>query len=156
MPELRECNKNRIKNFVPAGNDVDVSAIPFLDKARESARQKRAAAIAADRAEREAGGGPKSVREEKEQQRRAAAERKQQEWKKLAIDKGLNPNVKRGRHAELVEEWEDLAKEERLYKKLRRGKISQAQYKELLRGGSTVNKSTPSNDVESDDDSTDS
>ena len=31
-----------------------------------------------------------------------------------------------------MDEWEDLAKEERLYKKLRRGKISKEEYNKLL------------------------
>ena len=43
MPELRDC-KGKLKHFTPAGPEVDIYKIPFLDKARESARQKPLAA----------------------------------------------------------------------------------------------------------------
>jgi ATP-dependent RNA helicase DDX55/SPB4 len=42
------------------------------------------------------------------------------------VDK-LKNEKKRSRHAKILEEWDDLAKEERLYKKFRKKKISQAQ-----------------------------
>ena len=35
---------------------------------------------------------------------------------------------------EIAEEWDELALEERLYKKLRKGKISQEEYNAQLRG----------------------
>ena len=43
-------------------------------------------------------------------------------------------NKRRGRNAQIAEEWDDLAKEERLYKKLRRGKITQEQFDEQMDG----------------------
>lgn len=49
-----------------------------------------------------------------------------------AIDKGRNPDKKRGRHAQLVDEWDDLAKEERLYKKLRKKQITEEEYNDLM------------------------
>ena len=42
MPELRDC-KGKLKHYTPAGPEVDIYAIPYLDKAREAARQKRLA-----------------------------------------------------------------------------------------------------------------
>jgi hypothetical protein len=43
MPELRE-SQGTSKNFTPAGPEVNIFGIPFLDKPREVARQKRLAA----------------------------------------------------------------------------------------------------------------
>lgn len=49
-----------------------------------------------------------------------------------AIDKGRNPDKKRGRNAQIMDEWDDLAKEERLYKKLRNKKITEEEYNTQL------------------------
>ena len=126
MPELRDC-KGKLKHFTPSGPEVNIYAIPFLDKARESARQKRLAA--------EIAAGGKNAKQIKAEQKKADQVRRQKERRKEAIAKGRNPDKKRGRHAQIVDEWEELAKEERLYKKLRRRKITKDQYEELMRGG---------------------
>lgn len=41
---------------------------------------------------------------------------------------------RKGKHQRIMEEWERLAREERAYKRLKRGKISQAEYELELRG----------------------
>jgi len=128
MPELRD-SKGKLKHFIPAGPEIDIYAIPYLDKAREVARQKRLAA--------ELAAGGKNAKQIKAEQRKAEQLRRQKERRQAAIDKGRNPDKKRGRNAQLNDEWDELAKEERLYKKLRRGKISKKQYEEQLFG---VNK----------------
>jgi ATP-dependent RNA helicase DDX55/SPB4 len=127
MPELRD-TKGKLKHFTPAGPEVNIYAIPFLDKARELARQKRLAA--------ELASGGKNAKQIKAEQRKAEQLKRQQERRQGAIQKGRNPDKKRGRNAIIVDEWEDLAKEERLYKKLRRGKISKEAYDEQLFGSS--------------------
>ena len=131
MPELRDC-KGKLKHYTPAGPEVDIYKIPFLDKAREAARQKRLAA--------ELAAGGKNAKQIKAEQRKAEQLQKQKERRQVAIEKGRNPNKKRGRHAQIVDEWEELAKEERLYKKLRRGKITKEQYKQLMHGSSEGKK----------------
>ena len=103
---------------------LNIYGIPFLDKAREAARQKRLAA--------ELAAGGKNAKQIKAEQRKADKLRKQQDRREAAIKKGRNPDKKRGRNARIMDEWEDLAKEERLYKKLRRGKISKEEYNKLL------------------------
>jgi ATP-dependent RNA helicase DDX55/SPB4 len=128
MPELRD-TRGKLKHFTPAGPEVDIYAIPFLDKARESARQKRLAT--------ELAAGGKNAKQIKAEQRKAEQLKRQQVRRQEAIQKGRNPDKKRGRNAQIVDEWEDLAKEERLYKKLRRGKISKEEYDEQLFGSST-------------------
>lgn len=125
MPELRDYN-GKLKHFVPAGLEVDIYAIPFLDKSREAARQKRLAA--------ELAAGGKNAKQIKAEQRKAEQIRRQKERRQVAIEKGRNPDKKRGRNAQIVDEWEDLAKEERLYKKFRRKKITKEQYEEQLFG----------------------
>ena len=139
MPELRDC-KGKLKHFTPAGPEVDIHAIPFLDKARETARQKRLAA--------ELAAGGKNAKQIKAEQRKAEQIKRQQERRQAAIDKGRNPDKKRGRNAQMVDEWEELAKEERLYKKLRRGKISKEEYEAQLFGTKAFNQAagSPGND----------
>lgn len=120
MPELKDVlvkNKGRLPRFTPASSDVDIVAIPFLDKSREKARQKRLA--------EENGKSAKTVKAE---QRKAEKERKKLEKRQAAIAKGRNPDKKRGKHSRIVDDWDELAKEERLFKKLRKGKISKEEY----------------------------
>ena len=95
------------------------------------------------------GGNGGSKLQIKAEQRKAEQIRRQKERRQIAIEKGRNPDKKRGRNAQIHDEWEDLAKEERLYKKFRRKKITKKQYEEQLFGLS----STSSDKVESGDDS---
>ena len=142
MPELREYN-GKLKHFSGAGPEVDIYKIPYLDKPREAARQKRLAA--------ELAAGGKNAKQIKAEQRKAEQIRRQKERRQLAIQKGRNPEKKRGRHAQIVDEWDDLAKEERLYKKLRKKKITKAQYEEQLFGLSNSKKGEPIDDNEDSD-----
>lgn len=123
MPELRDVlnkHKGRLPHFTAAGPEVDIFAIPFTDKARERARQKRLQ-------ETEAAGG-KNAKLLEAEQRKERKELKQKERRQKALEKGRNPDKKRGKRAQIVDEWDDLAKEERLVKKLRRGKISKDEF----------------------------
>lgn len=140
MPELRE-GKGKLENFKSAGPEVNIFAIPYLDKARENARQKRL--------KEELAAGGKNAKQIKAEQRKAEQLRQQQQRRQQAIAKGRNPDKKRGRHQQIVDEWDDLAKEERLYKKLRRGKISKNQYETLIRGGTNAASSDKADDSES-------
>lgn len=144
MPELRD---KELPNFAPA-LDVDIYAIPFLDAQREKARQARL------KAELAAGG--KNAKQIKAEQRLAERLRRRKDKRQQEIAKGRNPNKKRGRQQQLFDEWDDLAKEERLYKKLRRKKITKEQYDELLYGDSnadtTSNKKQDTASSESDSD----
>ncbi|OEU15566.1 P-loop containing nucleoside triphosphate hydrolase protein [Fragilariopsis cylindrus CCMP1102] len=136
MPELREFN-GKLKYFLSAGPEVDIYKIPFLDKARETTRQKRLAV--------ELAAGGKNAKQIKAEQKKADQVMRSKERRKVAVDKGRNPDKKRGRNAQIVDEWEELAKEERLYKKFRRGKITKEQYEELMFGSLKTNDDTPKN-----------
>ncbi|EED92238.1 predicted protein, partial [Thalassiosira pseudonana CCMP1335] len=121
MPELRD--KLGKLNFQAAGPEINIHAIPFLDKTREAARQKRLAA--------ELAAGGKNAKQIKAEERAAERIRKQKERRQAEIAKGRNPNKKRGRQARIFDEWDELAKEERLYKKLRTNKITKEEYDRL-------------------------
>eukprot|EP00980_Cylindrotheca_fusiformis_P003292 scaffold743_cov117-Cylindrotheca_fusiformis.AAC.11 len=142
MPELRDC-KGKLKNFTPASRDVNIYKIPFLDRAREAARQKRLAA--------ELAAGGKNAKQIKAEERKAEQLQKQKERRQTAIEKGRNPDKKRGRNAQIMDEWEELAKEERLFKKMRRGKISKEKYKELMYGSSKDKKAVADKGSDSSD-----
>jgi ATP-dependent RNA helicase DDX55/SPB4 len=124
MPELTDVikkHRGKLPRFAPAGRDVDIFAIPYSNKAREQARQKRLA--------EELASGGKNTKSLQAEQRKADKEQRDKDRRQKAIDKGRNPDKKRGRNAQLVDEWDDLAKEERLVKKLRRGKITKEEFK---------------------------
>ena len=103
MPELRD--KLGKLNFPPAGPEINIHAIRFKDKQRESARQKRL------KAELAAGG--KNAKQIKAEQRAAERIQKQKERRSNEIAKGRNPNKKRGKQQRIFDEWDELAKEER-------------------------------------------
>ena len=126
MPELKDTHRKL--NFKPAGPEIDIHAIKFKDKVREKARQKRLAA--------ELAAGGKNAKQIKAEQRAAEKIRRQKERRQQQIAKGRNPNKKRGKQAQIYDEWDELAKEERLHKKLRQGKITKEQYKQLMYGDS--------------------
>jgi ATP-dependent RNA helicase DDX55/SPB4 len=124
MPELKD--KLGKLSFTPAGPEIDIHGISFKDKTREKARQKRLAA--------ELAAGGKNAKQIKAEQRVAAKLQHQKERRAAEIQKGRNPNKKKGKQAQIYDEWDDLAKEERLHKKLKQGKITKEQYKSLMYG----------------------
>ena len=120
MPEL--ANVHTKLDFKPEEN-VEFYKIPYEDKVREQARQKRMK----DEGKQEK---LQKQREEKKQRR---------EEKKARRQERFNPKQKKkrvGRHQRILEEWDDLAKEERLHKKLKRGKITQEEYDRQMFGDS--------------------
>mmetsp|Transcript_30784 Transcript_30784/g.46930 ORF Transcript_30784/g.46930 Transcript_30784/m.46930 type:complete len:612 (+) Transcript_30784:511-2346(+) len=129
MPELRD-QSDKLQNFTPAGPEINIHSISFKDKVREKARQKRLAS--------ELAAGGKNAKQIIAEQRQAERMQRQKERRQAEVAKGRNPHKKRGRQAQIFDEWEELAKEERLYKKLRRKKITEEQYKELLHGNSKI------------------
>mmetsp|Transcript_14221 Transcript_14221/g.20003 ORF Transcript_14221/g.20003 Transcript_14221/m.20003 type:complete len:170 (-) Transcript_14221:84-593(-) len=142
MPELRD--KDYSHSFKPAGPDVNIYAIAYKDKIREKARQKRLAA--------ELAAGGKNAKQIKAEQRQAERIQRQKDRIKAERSKGRNPHKKRGRQAQMFDEWDELAKEERLYKKLRRGKITKEQYKKLMKGDTATTDCANSPDDEWDSD----
>jgi ATP-dependent RNA helicase DDX55/SPB4 len=101
---------------------------------REKARQARLA--------EELASGGKNAKQIKAEQRQAEGLRRQKERRQKEVDKGRKLHKKRGRQQEIFDEWDDLAKEERLYKKLRKGKITKEQHDELMYGKAESEKKT--------------
>ena len=136
MPELR----GKHLDFTPAPPSVNIHGIPYLDKHREAARQIRL--------QKELAAGGKNAKQIKAEQRAADRARREKERKEEARRKGLrDPEKKRkGRNQLLMEEWEDLAKEERLHKKLKRGKISREEYGRLMYGDKVKGEEDESDD----------
>jgi ATP-dependent RNA helicase DDX55/SPB4 len=124
MPELRDKN---LPNFTPAGPEINIHSIPFKDRTREAARQKRLQA--------ELAAGGKNAKQIKAEQKAAERIAKQKERRAVEIAKGRNPHKKKGKQQRIFDEWDELAKEERLYKKLRTKKISKEDYDKLMYGG---------------------
>jgi ATP-dependent RNA helicase DDX55/SPB4 len=127
MPELSDVlkrHKGKLPRFTPAGRDVDIFAISFKDKVRELARQKRL--------QEELASGGKNAKQIKAEQKIAEKERREKERRLASVAKGRNPDKKRGKNAHMHDEWDELAKEERLYKKLRRNKITKEQFDEQM------------------------
>lgn len=127
MPELPRDKKQLTKlNFTPAGPEIDIHAIPFKDKPREIARQKRLAL--------ELAAGGKNAKQIRAERRAAELLQKQKQRRAAEVAKGRNPHRKKGRQQRIFDEWDELAKEERLYKKLRTKKISKEEYDRLMYG----------------------
>lgn len=127
MPELRDLlqkHKGKIPHFDPAGSDVDIFAIPFRDKVREKARQTRI--------QQEIATGGKNAKQLKAEQRKLEKLDKKEKIREYNKERGRNPEKKRGKNARIQDDWDELAKEERLFKKLRKGKISQEEYDEQV------------------------
>jgi len=127
MPELpRDKGQLAKLNFTPAGPEIDIHAIPFKNKPREVARQKRLAS--------ELAAGGKNAKQIKAERRAAELIQKQKQRRAAEVAKGRNPHRKKGRQQKIFDEWDELAKEERLYKKLRTKKISKEEYDRLMYG----------------------
>jgi ATP-dependent RNA helicase DDX55/SPB4 len=117
MPEI-------VHHAIPVvfeNEDVKTSAIPFKDKARELARQRRLKAMEEER-KREQEAAPMA---EDRKAPRGQAEGSKEEEKRQR-------KKRKGRHQQIVEEWEELAREERLFKKLRKKKITEEEYERQL------------------------
>eukprot|EP00584_Thalassiosira_punctigera_P003803 CAMPEP_0172540996 /NCGR_PEP_ID=MMETSP1067-20121228/11888_1 /TAXON_ID=265564 ORGANISM="Thalassiosira punctigera, Strain Tpunct2005C2" /NCGR_SAMPLE_ID=MMETSP1067 /ASSEMBLY_ACC=CAM_ASM_000444 /LENGTH=834 /DNA_ID=CAMNT_0013326947 /DNA_START=27 /DNA_END=2531 /DNA_ORIENTATION=- len=148
MPELPRDKKQLSKlNFVPAGPEVDIHAIPFKNKPREVARRKRLAS--------ELAAGGKNAKQIKAERRAAELLQKQKQRRAAEVAKGRNPHRKKGRQQKIFDEWDELAKEERLYKKLRTRKISKEEYDRLMYGDGDKKGCSNEDDGESGEDESD-
>ena len=137
LPKIPELKGRPVRGFV-ADFSVKTEDVPYLDRVRERARIKRLAVAkeateAAARLEAERAAAEPAPKQLSGAQKKAAA--------KLAEAMKANPKwtadgprKRKGKQEQIMEEWDELAKEERLYKKLRKGKISQKQFDAALKG----------------------
>jgi ATP-dependent RNA helicase DDX55/SPB4 len=139
IPELSGRGAPRVRGFAPDFT-FKTEAVPYLDKSREKARLKRLAvskeaAAAAEQLEAaaHAAAGPHAFKQlsgaaKKQAANLAEAQKQNPKWT------AEGPRKRKGKRATIQEEWDDLAKEERLYKKLKKGKLTQKQYEAALKG----------------------
>ena len=119
MPELKNVKVHGFKNE----SQAVVDAVPYLNKGREKQRQANLI-----RMKQKLAAGKHDKAKGKQWQNKRS-----QKSSSTAGQKQLHQKRKRkGQHQRLMEEWESLAKEERLYKKLKRGKITKAEYDRLM------------------------
>ncbi|RLN44024.1 hypothetical protein BBJ28_00008297 [Nothophytophthora sp. Chile5] len=120
LPKINELRNVRI-DFKKA--EVKTMDIKFKDKAREKERQKKLVVIAK---ENEARDKKDAEMRDKKRKRRLEDEQEKQAPRRREKKKGL--------HQQIVEEWEELAEEEKLFKKMKKGKITEEEYESALLG----------------------
>lgn len=118
MPELRKLAKKG-KAVAFDREDVRTSTIPYADAKREAARQKRLVTDRADRVEKKAAILAALAKGEEAPSDRGFKAKKKREDA---------PRKRKGQHERIMDDWDDLAAEERLEKRRRKGKITQAEY----------------------------
>ena len=132
MPELRSAKGkgSYIRGFQEEPQAV-VDAIPYRNKGREKQRQVKLAQTAREEADAKKNktGHAKSggVGAKKNRKRRGAGDDDDG-----VVDVPKEKRKRKGQHQRMLEEWDALAKEERLYKKMKRGKISKAEFERLM------------------------
>lgn len=136
LPKMPEISKAKAagKKIIFDRYDVATSTVPFADKTREKARLKRNLKMSEDVADVGGANDQSSIRKDLKRKNPAATTSASFVGGGAADDDERKRAKKKGRHAQILEEWEDLAKEERLAKKLRQGKISKLEYEAQVRG----------------------
>nr|CCA14120.1 DEAD/DEAH box RNA helicase putative [Albugo laibachii Nc14] len=114
LPKIKEFRKYKISLEPTKG--IDISQIKFKDKAREKERQKKLVEYAELRSERKPYETLPVFQKEKGKPTKNPRRREK----------------KKGLHQQIVDEWDELAEEERLYKKFKRGKITENDYEQVL------------------------
>jgi len=144
MPELKDVH-DKLKGFTAAPPEVDIHGIKYADKQREKQRQERL--------KKEMASGGKNAKAIKAERKKADKEMRKKKWEQSQREKGRKIDVKkRGRNERIVDEWEELGEEERMWKRMKRGKISKAEYERWESGGTKAgNKKRKAGDIDEDD-----
>eukprot|EP01147_Barroeca_monosierra_P008192 gene8192-10144_t len=132
MPELKKAKS--VKNFI--ASTIDTSTITFKDSHREKQRQENL--------KRKQDKVPDSNfdakrAKQKQRQKNEAWSKQKERLKKKYARAAKKEKIAQEKHNSMVktlleneQEWEDLAREARLRKKLKRGKITQKQFQEMV------------------------
>ena len=139
LPKIPELRSLKVRGFVP-DFAVKTEDVPYLDKARERARLKRlatskeaaAAAAMLEAAAAAAAGPAKQLSGAAKKQAAKLAEAQTTGGHARWTADG--PRKRKGQQERILEEWDELANEERLFKKLRKGKITQRQFDAAMAG----------------------
>ncbi|KAL7680532.1 putative helicase Cas3, CRISPR-associated, core, DEAD/DEAH box helicase domain-containing protein [Plasmopara halstedii] len=119
LPKINELRNVRI-NFDKT--EIKTTAIKYKNKAREKERQKKLLVIAKEN----------EARDKKNAEMREKKRKRPLEW----VDQKhpRRREKKKGLHQQIVEEWNELAEEEKLYKKMKQGKVTEEEYEKALLG----------------------
>ena len=117
LPRIKEILGKKIENF--ESKEIDKDSIQYLDPNKK--KQKEEGKEKADEIKLK-------KREEKERRKELSAKQREEKNKITRTQKN-----RRKKEAQ-EEDWEDIAKEQRLLKKLRKGKITKAMFDELVYG----------------------
>lgn len=122
LPKIKELRLKGDVDFV--SDEIDTSLIPYKQKAREVARQKRLQAQREENERKRQAEEDSNDRKRKQHEDRQKQQQQQQQQKKKP----------KGKHQHILAEWDELAREELLYKRFKKGKMSKAEYdRSLLR-----------------------
>eukprot|EP01029_Cantina_marsupialis_P016259 TRINITY_DN361_c0_g2_i1.p1 TRINITY_DN361_c0_g2~~TRINITY_DN361_c0_g2_i1.p1 ORF type:complete len:636 (+),score=208.08 TRINITY_DN361_c0_g2_i1:77-1984(+) len=114
MPELKEAR------IAFKGHPIDTDTISYKNKTREEQRQQKLDRMRKQKARKE------------ELKQKLKAKGLDPDKKTKAPQKKKKANKKRKRHVIRQAEWDDLAREERLAKKLKQGRITDAEFNKML------------------------
>uniref|UniRef100_K3WQ09 ATP-dependent RNA helicase n=1 Tax=Globisporangium ultimum (strain ATCC 200006 / CBS 805.95 / DAOM BR144) TaxID=431595 RepID=K3WQ09_GLOUD len=143
LPKINELRNVRI-NF--QNEEIKTKDIKYKDKVREKERQKKLVEIEAEKERQE------KIDADAREKKRKRAEELNDDDDLVGGKKKQGPRrreKKKGLHQQIVEEWDELAEEEKLYKKLKRGKITEEEYEKALLGKGEA--SDVDDDADSDD-----
>lgn len=127
LPRIKEILGKKIKNFEQS--KIDPATVPFRDRNQERERQMKL-----QKWREEAAANEKSEAEKARDERRK--KRKEEKEKKLAEKKRTRTQKRQAKRDDREEEWRLLAAEERLAKKVRKGKITAAEFDTRLKKAS--------------------
>ncbi|CAM9713132.1 unnamed protein product, partial [Chrysoparadoxa australica] len=111
------------KNLDFENDEIDTRSIKFKDKARQKARQKRLEVQDAENKQR--------AKEERAAEKAAAEAIRRFLLRQFTR---LRKRKKKKAHEMLQEEWDELAEDERLYKRFKKGKMTEKEYEDALKG----------------------
>lgn len=129
LPKIAETVKYKSRIQFEEAQDIDTSTIPYLHKEKEAARQRKLQNLKTSKVqtpEQSSTPSAKSKTKIEESSLKAKAQELESNKRKRKKRQGL--------HSKIMNEWEELAAEETIYKKLRKGKITQDIYDEALTG----------------------
>jgi ATP-dependent RNA helicase DDX55/SPB4 len=144
MPKMPELKDKDISEFTPFA--VDIDTIPYADKTREKARQKRIKAeklVGPKEIEKKGGAAKKMTawsnakaarekkreRKEKKERKRAYLDRQKMEAFQQSIGMTVGTTADNNNSDDDDDDdWAELQREERQAKKMRRGKMSKSDF----------------------------
>ncbi|OEH75710.1 dead deah box helicase domain-containing protein [Cyclospora cayetanensis] len=125
LPRMREIVGKSLKDFVQS--DIDPATVPFKhDERRERERQQQLEQLFAKREQLKHAREKKKLQEQKVVKKLEAGMKRQ---KRTTSDK------RQAKRQNALDEWNELAFEERMAKKLRRGRITEETYDRLIEKG---------------------